>query len=80
MKTQLPLPMMPWDMDWVWLGLKWLYVLVGVLFVIFGLVLLAQLKQMTNAYRREFHQILILIGVGFLALAAGSLVLALLVL
>jgi hypothetical protein len=80
MNPQTPLPLTQLDISWVWIILKWLYVLVGALFVVFGVVLLSQIRQMISTFRRQFNHVLLSIGVVFVVLAAGSLILALLVL
>ena len=60
------------DFEVVWVVVKWMYVLGSSLFVIFGIVVVAQVKQMVGTLRSKFHSVLVLLAAGYLALTVGA--------
>jgi hypothetical protein len=56
------------DISYAWLGLRWVYILVALMFVVFGMIVITQVKQMNAAFQRPFNRILTAIGWGYLGL------------
>lgn len=58
----------PLDAGVIWVLLRWVYILISVMFVIFGLVVLTQVKQMNAAFKRQFNVVIKVMAIGYFCL------------
>lgn len=66
--------------DTLWLILKWIYVFVFGLYVIFALVVYSQIKQMVSTLKGQLDVAIKFVGFVHLLVALGVLLLALVIL
>lgn len=58
----------PVDASLMWVLLRWLYLLVSLMFVVFGLVVITQVKQMNAAFKRRFNVVIKFLAIGYFIL------------
>jgi hypothetical protein len=60
----------------IWGILKWVLVFVGGIFVVFALVMMAQVKQMVATIKRPFNGVIVLLSLGYLGLTVLIIIMA----
>jgi len=53
------------DISYAWIGLRWVYIFTALVFVVFGGIVMTQIKQMNVAFQRPFNRIITVIGWGY---------------
>jgi hypothetical protein len=68
------------SLDSGWIFVKWAYVLLFGIYLLFSLVVLTQIKQMTRSLNGALDGWIMLVGLVHVALAVGALIMAIVVL
>ena len=63
-----------------WMILKWVYVFMFALYLVFALVVFTQIRQMSGALNGKLDRFIKLVGVVFVGIAVAALVLAIVIL
>jgi hypothetical protein len=64
------------DFSFVWEVVKWMMVFSAGIFVIFSLVVMAQIKQMVMALRRGFNKVISIVGLIYFGITVWVLLIA----